>query len=126
MIDRFFYFFNPKSSRNSIHFFVTSNTRSSMLRKRLAHSALSASRCLHTSTIAEALPAVAVAPKKGLFANIFGGSSTRITTPLSDPLPGVALPEHIAPPAEAPKTQLTTLSNGLKVASENTPVSRCH
>jgi processing peptidase subunit alpha len=78
---------------------------------------------LHTSAIAEQLPAVAVAPKKGLFSNLFGGSSNRVTTPLSDPLPGVVIPEHIAPPKDAPKTEMTTLSNGLKVASENTSVS---
>ena len=77
---------------------------------------------LHTSAIAEQLPAVAVAPKKGLFSNLFGGGSSRVSTPLSDPLPGVAIPEHIAPPKDAPKTEMTTLSNGLKVASENTPV----
>lgn len=89
-----------------------------MLRK----GALSAGRCLHTSAIAEQLPAVATAPKKGLFSNIFGSSSNRVTTPLSDPLPGVVIPEPIAPPRDAPKTELTTLSNGVKVASENTPV----
>jgi hypothetical protein len=77
---------------------------------------------LHTSAIAEQLPAVAVAPKKGLFSNLFGGASNRVTTPLSDPLPGVVIPEHIAPPKDAPKTEMTTLSNGLKVASENTSV----
>ena len=93
-----------------------------MLRKGV-HSALSAGRCLHTTAIAEqALPAVVTAPKKGLFSNIFGGSSNRVTTPLSDPLPGVVIPEHIEPPKDAPKTELTTLSNGVKVATENTPV----
>lgn len=70
----------------------------------------------------QAVPAVATAPKsKGFLASLFG-SSDRIKVPLTDPLPGVVLPEHVAPAKDAPKTEMTTLSNGLKVASENTPV----
>lgn len=85
---------------------------------------VSAGRGLHTTAFAEqAVPAVApVTKSKGLFASIFG-STSRIDTPLTDPLPGLDLPEHVQPPKEAPKTQLTSLSNGLKIASENTPVS---
>jgi processing peptidase subunit alpha len=93
-----------------------------MLKKGVT-SAIGAGRCLHTSAIAEQLPAVATAPAKGLFSGLFGGSSARTTTPLSDALPGVVLPEHIAPPKDAAKTEMTTLSNGVKIASENTPVS---
>lgn len=93
-----------------------------MLRKGV-QSVVSVGRGLHASAAEQALPAVAAAPKsKGLFASLFGGTS-RVTTPLSDPLPGVVLPEHAAPPKDAPKTEMTTLSNGFKIASENTSVS---
>ena len=95
-----------------------------MLRKGV-QSALSAGRGIATSAIAEqSLPAVATAPKKGLLDGLFGGSTNRVTTPLSDALPGVVIPEHIPPPKDAPSTDMTTLSNGVKVVSENTPVSR--
>ena len=53
--------------------------------------------------------------------SLFGGSS-RISIPLTDPLPGVELPHALQPPANAPSTQTTTLSNGIKVASEATLV----
>lgn len=92
--------------------------------KKGAQRLIGAGRCLTTSSSAQqALPAVATAPKsKGLFAGLFGGTD-RVKVPLTDALPGVELPAHIAPPGEAPKTEMTTLSNGIKVASENTPVS---
>ena len=96
-----------------------------MVLRRGAQDALSvAGRALSTSSIAQQLPAVATAPEsKGLLSSLFGsGASNRVTTPLTDPLPGVVLPEPIAPPVDAPKTELTTLANGLKVASENTVV----
>ena len=57
---------------------------------------------------------------KGFLSGLFGGSS-RVDVPLTDPLPGVVLPEH-AEITDMPKTEMTTLSNGLKIASENTPV----
>lgn len=93
--------------------------------KKGAQSLVGAGRCaLSTSTsLQQAVPAVAAAPKsKGLLASLFGGSD-RITTPLTDALPGVVLPEHVPAPKDAPKTEMTTLSNGFRVASENTPVS---
>ena len=93
--------------------------------RRGAQDALSVTgRALSTSAIAQQLPAVAAAPaSKGLFAGLLGGSSARVTTPLTDPLPGLTLPEQATPPTDAPQTELTTLANGFKVASENTVVS---
>lgn len=96
-----------------------------VFRKSL-HRLATAGQALHTTAIAEqAVPAVApaVTKSKGLFASIFG-STSRIDIPLTDPLPDVVHPEHVEPPKAAPKTQLTALSNGLKIASENSPVSR--
>jgi hypothetical protein len=95
-----------------------------VFRKSL-HRLATAGQALHTTAIAEqAVPAVApVTKSKGLFASIFG-STSRIDIPLTDPLPDVVHPEHVEPPKVAPKTQLTALSNGLKIASENTPVSK--
>jgi len=92
--------------------------------KKGAQTLVGAGRCLTTSaSLQHALPAVAAAPKsKGLFASLFGGSD-RIKTPLTDALPGVVLPEHVPASTDAPKTEMTTLSNGFKVATENTPVS---
>lgn len=79
--------------------------------------------CFSTSTAFQAAaPAVAATSQKGFLSSLFGGSS-RVTTPLTEALPGVALPSPAAVPSSAPKTELTTLSNGIKVASENTPVS---
>lgn len=56
----------------------------------------------------------------GFLSGLFGGSS-RLTVPLTEPLPGVQV-THNEPPMTAPTTEMTTLSNGFKVASENTPV----
>jgi processing peptidase subunit alpha len=56
----------------------------------------------------------------GFFGQLFGKSS-RVQVPLTDPLPGVDV-SHQDVPAEAPRTEMSTLSNGVKVASENTPV----
>ena len=66
-------------------------------------------------------PAVAVASKKSFLASLFGGSK-RVDVPLTDALPGVEIPAAVPPPKEAPTTQLTKLSNGFTVATENTPV----
>lgn len=79
-----------------------------------------ATRCLSTSAAAAAAPAVATAVKsKGLLAGLFGGDS-RVKVPLTEPLPGVELPEAVVP--AQPTSQMTTLPNGLRIASENTPV----
>ena len=49
------------------------------------------------------------------------GSSSRIDTPLTDPLPGVEVPPPSLP-SKAPTTETTTLPNGVRIASEATPV----
>lgn len=41
-------------------------------------------------------------------------------TPMTEPFPGTVNPLPIPPPKQPPKTELTTLSNGFKVASEDT------
>ncbi len=56
----------------------------------------------------------------GFFGSLFGGSSSRVDVPLTDPLPGVHV-AHNEPVEAVPKTEMTTLSNGVKIASENTP-----
>ena len=40
-------------------------------------------------------------------------------TPLSEPLPSLAKATYIAQSGKIPDTQITTLSNGLRVASEH-------
>lgn len=82
-----------------------------------------AARAFSTSATLQAAPAVAAASKKSFLASLFG-SGSRVDVPLTDALPGVAIPDAVPPPAQAPGTQLTKLSNGFTVASENTPVSR--
>lgn len=42
--------------------------------------------------------------------------------PMTEPLPGLTLPTPASSSAPAPATQLTTLPNGAKIASEDTPV----
>eukprot|EP00238_Polyblepharides_amylifera_P003707 CAMPEP_0196581206 /NCGR_PEP_ID=MMETSP1081-20130531/32934_1 /TAXON_ID=36882 /ORGANISM="Pyramimonas amylifera, Strain CCMP720" /LENGTH=499 /DNA_ID=CAMNT_0041901343 /DNA_START=52 /DNA_END=1551 /DNA_ORIENTATION=+ len=60
--------------------------------------------------------------KKGLFAAIFGSSPVPLP-PLSLPLSGILIPDEPVYPAAYPPTEVTTLSNGVKIASENTPGS---
>jgi processing peptidase subunit alpha len=55
-----------------------------------------------------------------LFSGLFGDSSgSRVTTPLSEPLEGVEV--RYEPQTQVVTTSTTTMSNGLKVATENTP-----
>ncbi len=50
------------------------------------------------------------------------GRPSRIVTPLSQPLPGVE-PERPSPrPLQPPPTEVTVLSNGVRVISEASPV----
>ncbi len=79
-------------------------------------------RAFSTSAAAQAAPAVA-ASKRGFLAQLFGGTGSRVQTPLTDALPGVEIPDAIPAAKDAPATQLTKLSNGFTVASEATPVS---
>lgn len=84
--------------------------------------ALSTRAFTTSSIVFSAAPAVASAVKpKGLLAQLFGGGN-RVQVPLTDPLPGVEIVETVALPTSPPKTETTTLANGCRIASENTPV----
>ena len=86
---------------------------------------LSGGRCFTTAAAAQAsaLPAISegASTAGGWLSKIFGGSS-RISTPLTDPLPGVELPSPAAVLSGPPSTETTSLSNGVTIASEATPV----
>ncbi|PON62486.1 Coenzyme PQQ biosynthesis protein [Parasponia andersonii] len=56
-------------------------------------------------------------PSGGLFGWLFGGSS-RILPPLDFPLPGVNLPPSLPDHVQQDSTKLTTLPNGVKIASQ--------
>ena len=58
----------------------------------------------------------------GLFSKLFG-TPQRTTTPLTEPLPGLQYPAPATQPTSPPETKVTTLPNGLRIASEDTPVS---
>lgn len=47
----------------------------------------------------------------------------RITTALSDPLPGITPNAPYKASSEPPPTEITTLSNGVRIISESSPVS---
>lgn len=80
------------------------------------------SRGIQTSAVAAAVPALTDQVRSGGFlSKLFGSGSSRVTTPLSEPLAGVSLPEYNAP-ASRPTTDVTVLPSGMKIASENTPV----
>lgn len=83
-----------------------------------------ATRGVSTSAGARmALPALTAAvPKPSMMSAIFGGSSGPAMPPMDQPVPGLAIPDPPAAPAAAPVTNITTLSNGAKIASEDTPV----
>jgi processing peptidase subunit alpha len=75
-----------------------------------------------TGSLQQALPATKeVADKSaGFLSKLFGGASSRETTPLDEALTGYPQPSHVAPPSSPPKTETTTLSNGVKIISEAT------
>ena len=83
-----------------------------------------ATRGVSTSAGARmALPALTAAvPKPSMMSAIFGGSAGPAMPPMDQPVPGLAIPDPPAAPAAAPVTNITTLSNGAKIASEDTPV----
>ena len=85
----------------------------------------SSSRCFTTAAAAQAsaLPAISegASTAGGWLSKLFGGSS-RLSIPLTDPLPGVDLPRPDAVPSTAPSTETLALSNGVTIASEATPV----
>ena len=85
----------------------------------------SGARGLHVSGAVGAVPALSETVQKsgGFLSRIFGGGSSRISVPLTEPLPGVQEPAYEAP-TSAPTTKVTSLPSGLKIASENTPVRK--
>ncbi|CAL8469178.1 g8719 [Coccomyxa elongata] len=78
-------------------------------------------RSFSTAVAANAVPALseATTSSAGWLSKLFGGSS-RLTVPMTDPLPGIELPAPTPPPAKAPTTETTTLPNGVTIASEQT------
>lgn len=69
-----------------------------------------------------AAPAVLEAKTEsgGFLSRIFG--SARPLVPMNEPYPGVTFPEPSALQSSRPPTEQTTLPNGIKIASEATPV----
>ena len=61
------------------------------------------------------------ADSKGLWAAMFG-TTPKAMPPMTHPLLGVQYPEEPAYPATPPPTNVTTLANGVRIATENTPV----
>lgn len=58
---------------------------------------------------------------KGLWAAMFG-STPKAMPPLTQPLLGVEYPAEPNYPATPPATKVTTLKNGVRIATEDTPV----
>ena len=103
---------------------------SSQARQRLSPALLEQLRTLTTSTVSQqAVPATTQDTSSegtGLLAKVlsFGGfGPSRSAVPLTDPLPIFQEAPHITPPSTQPKTESTTLSNGVKIVSEATYVS---
>ncbi|KAJ6813728.1 putative mitochondrial-processing peptidase subunit alpha [Iris pallida] len=63
---------------------------------------------------------VAKRPSGGFFSWLTGGRSSQMS-PLSIPLPGVTIPPPLPDYVEPSKTKITTLPNGVKIASEASP-----
>ncbi|KXZ55965.1 MPPA2 protein [Gonium pectorale] len=82
-------------------------------------------RCFATSTACNAAPALAPAKSSGFLASMFGLGGSRISTPLDDALPAVAVPPRSSAPATKPQLQTSSLSSGIKVATidSTSPVS---
>uniref|UniRef100_A0ACD5TEX6 Uncharacterized protein n=1 Tax=Avena sativa TaxID=4498 RepID=A0ACD5TEX6_AVESA len=56
----------------------------------------------------------------GLFSWLLGGSPSKLP-PLDVPLPGITIPPPVPDFVERSKTKITTLPNGVKIASETSP-----
>jgi len=99
------------------------------VRRKAAPSLVNQLRTLSTSsTLQQALPATkeVVEKSSGFLSKLFGGAGSRETTPLNEAITGYQEPSHVAPPSSPPKTETTTLSNGVKIVSEATYVSLCN
>ena len=71
----------------------------------------------------------AVATKSSSSGSLFGwltGERSRSLPPLEVPLQGVTLPPPLPDHVEPGKTKITTLPNGVKIASETSAVSLSH
>jgi hypothetical protein len=84
-------------------------------------------RCFVTATtqMAAAPAVIETKPQSGGFLSSLFGSS-RSTVPMTEPFPGVVLPEPQAIGSARPSTEQTTLPNGIRIASEATPVSSAY
>ena len=86
---------------------------------------VSAARQLSSTAAARSAPLPALSsegPKPtGFLASLLGGSTAPALPPMTEPLPGVAVPGY-TPPAVAPVTQQKKLASGTVLAAEETPV----
>jgi len=73
---------------------------------------LGATRLASTSVVKQ--------PQGGLFSWLLGGNSSQLP-PLDVPLPGITIPPPLPDFVEPSKTKITTLPNGIKIASETSP-----
>lgn len=78
-----------------------------------------------SSSSAAALPALSDVQSgaSSFLSKLFGGQPSRSLVPMTEQLSGVSSSYLDSPPSDAPKTELTTLGNGFKVATEATIVS---
>lgn len=78
-----------------------------------------------SSTQASGVPALSdvQSSASGFFSKLFGGQPQRSMVPMTEALPDVQSTFLDSPPSDAPKTEMTTLSNGFKIATEATVVS---
>ena len=67
--------------------------------------------------------AVAAKSSSGGLFSIFGGSGSS-SPPLDFPLKGIEIPPSLPDHVEPGKTKITTLPNGVKIASESSAVSQ--
>lgn len=97
-----------------------------MLRKTLGNGARAVSRATVNSMqqTARGLAVPAINRKtKSLFAGMFDFSAPAKFPPMTEPMTGVSLPSEPTYPKTAPATEITTLANGVRIASEATPGS---
>ncbi|KAL3161970.1 hypothetical protein ABBQ38_009050 [Trebouxia sp. C0009 RCD-2024] len=75
-----------------------------------------------SSTQASGVPALSdvQSSASGFFSKLFGGQPQRSMVPMTEALPDVQSTFLDSPPSDAPKTEMTTLSNGFKIATEAT------
>ncbi|KAH9613689.1 hypothetical protein KSS87_013833 [Heliosperma pusillum] len=76
--------------------------------------------CKHLARYASTTAVASKTSSSGLFGWLLGGKSSSLP-PLDFPLEGVTVPPPLPDYVEPAKTQITTLSNGVKVASEASP-----